>query len=321
MSAPREGDGAVEGGGRVATTGRVGTEEHRVGRERNEPRRRDELGVEQVDDRPRGGGPGRDGEPHLVPRPVGPAEQEPLLVVEVAGAERFPDHRRRCGRRGHARALGDPPVRVQQVRTGIVGERVLVVQPGVLRGQRHPLPVRAVHGDVERRGDPAAVRRVRDAVPDGDRVRGGGQRELDVLTGRQLDGPPSGRLGGQRVGRAVRAEHDTVGAGVLRLLLEEADTGAPPGDERGIEGGPRHDRPVGGRRGRGHRKQGDDRDEHGSEGASRHRGPRFTRECRGRVGRGSLVPQDVAVILPELTLYLRVSIRKLRNRTSGRVSP
>lgn len=312
-----EGDRAVEGVGGVAPAGRVGAEEQDVRGDEVDARRRDDLGVEQVDDRPRGGRPGRDGEPDLVPGPVGLAEQQALFVVEVVGTEGFRDDRRRGGRGGDARALGDPPVRVQQVRVRVVRERVLVVQPRVLRGQRHRLPVAAVDGDVQRRGDPAAVRRVRDAVADGDGVGRGGQRELDVLPRREFHGATAGRLGGQRVRRAVRADHGAVGAGVLRLLLGEADRGAAPGDQRGVERGARHHGPGGGgRRGDGDGdKSGDDRDERGSEGASRHRGTRFSRACGGRVGRTSTRPQDVAPILPELTPNLRCAVADLRNRT------
>ena len=93
--------------------------------------------VEQVDDRPRGVAAGRHGEPDLVAGLVGPAEQQALLVVEVVRPERRRDDRRRRGGRGHAAALGDPPVRVEQAGVRVVGERVLVVEPGVLRGQRH----------------------------------------------------------------------------------------------------------------------------------------------------------------------------------------
>ena len=100
-------------------------------------------------------------------------------------------------------ALGDPPVRVQQAGVRVVRERVLVVQPRVLRRERHGLAVPAVDRDVERRGDAAAVRRVRDAVAHGDRVRRARQGELDVLARRQLHRLTAGRLGGQRVRRPV----------------------------------------------------------------------------------------------------------------------
>ena len=82
------------------------------------------------------------------------------------------------------------------------------------------------------------------------RVGGLRQREVDVLPGGQLDGLATRRLGGERVGVAVGADHGAVGGGALGLLLDEADVRAAAGDERRVERGS-GDRGGGGRGGAG----------------------------------------------------------------------
>jgi hypothetical protein len=114
---------------------------------------------------------------------------------------------------------------VEEVGVRIVRERILLVEPGVLRCQRRPQRVVVAGDDVERRGDPAAARRVRDAVADADRVRGAREDEVDVLTGREPDRLAAGRLGGQRVSGPVRADDRAVGARALGLLLDERHDG------------------------------------------------------------------------------------------------
>ena len=183
--------------------------------------------------------------------------------------ERRRDHRCRRRELRNASAFGDPPVGVQQARVGVVAERVLVVQPGVLRGERHGLLRLAVHRDLQRGGDAAAVGGVRDAVAHGDRVGGLGERELDVLAGRELNGLPTGCLGRQRVRRAVGTDHDTVGGGVLGFLLGECDSRATSGDERRVEGGP-GDRGGDGCCGRGGRGSGEHPRREGESGEGRH---------------------------------------------------
>ena len=182
--------------------------------------------------------PGGRREPDLVAGLVRLAEQQALLVVEVHRPERRGDRRRRASSRAgthphsviHQSGCSRPAF-------GSLRERVLVVEPGVLRGQRHRPLAGAVDRDVERRGDAAAGRRVRDAVAHGDRVRGLRQRELDVLPGRQLHRRAARRLGGQRVRRAVGADDRAVGDRVLRLLLEEADAPRRARDQGRVEGG------------------------------------------------------------------------------------
>ena len=87
---------------------------------------------------------------------------------------------------------------------------------------------------------PPPVGRVRDAVAHGDRVGRRRQRELDVLPGGELDRRAAGRLRRQRVRGPVRADDRAVGGGVLRLLLDEVDGGAAPGDQRRVERGAGH---------------------------------------------------------------------------------
>jgi len=109
--------------------GRVGPEQQHVGCDQVHLRRPDELRVEQVDDRRgRRGTAGRSAD--LVAGLVAVPQEQPLLIIEWLG-----------GTGGHANGgsgpavrttLGDPPVRVQHTGTGVVGERVQVVQPGVL---------------------------------------------------------------------------------------------------------------------------------------------------------------------------------------------
>ena len=97
----------------------------------------------------------------------------------------------------------------------------------------------------ERRGDAAAVGRVRNAVPHGDGVGVGRQRELDVLARREFDRPAAGCLGGQRV-RVATGDDLAVGGGVLASCSRKATdalrpaTSAPgrrgPGDDRAGRG-------------------------------------------------------------------------------------
>ena len=90
----------------------------------------------------------------------------------------------------------------------------------------------AIDRDVERYGDSAAGGRVRDAVAHVDRVGRRGQRELDVLSRRQADRRPAGRLRRQGVRGRARADDRAVRRGVLRFLLDEAGVGPPARNER-----------------------------------------------------------------------------------------
>src|SRR5690349_1575824 len=82
----------------IASAARVGAEAHHVDRAGPlTPGRRDELRVQQVDDRRRT--VAGDGQPHPVTGAVRVAQQEALLVVEVVGAERG---RERGGGAGYA---------------------------------------------------------------------------------------------------------------------------------------------------------------------------------------------------------------------------
>ena len=196
----------------------------------------DLLEIHQVDD-----GPGRvralgHREPDLGAGPVDVVEQDALLVVEVRRPERCRERRRRSRERRHARALGNPPVGVQQAGVRVVRERILVVEPRVLGRERQRRAALPVDGERDRSVDAATRRRVRDAVADGDRVRGTRQRELDVLAGRgQLDGLAPRSLAGERVGRRVEWEDGAVRVGVLGFLLDEVDIGAATRGERRID--------------------------------------------------------------------------------------
>ena len=106
--------------------------------------------------------------------------------------------------------------------------------------------VAAVDRDVQRRGDAAAGRRVRDAVAHGDRVGRARQRELDVLARRSslTAVRPDASAGSVYAARAG-ADDRAVGRGVLGLLLDEVDAGAAAGDQRRVERGAGDAGPVG----------------------------------------------------------------------------
>ena len=216
-------DGPVDRRRGIPPTRRISTEEPDVQRPSRRPlRRSDQLEVGNVQHVPGRRRVPRDLEPHPIARAIGLPEQQPLLVVEVVRPERL----------GHRVRLRLPPARVR-VDIRVVGERVHPVQPGVLRGQRHRLLAFAVDRHVERRAQTAAVRGVRDAVAQRQRVRGPRERELDVLAtlGQPYGGPP-GSLGGQCVGLTAGADPLAVGVGVLGFLLDERDGRTAALDER-----------------------------------------------------------------------------------------
>ena len=263
----RERDGLVDGVGRVAATGRVGAEQQHVRGDKVDLRRCDQLGVHQVDDGSGRVATGWRGEPHRVARLVRLAEQEALLVVEVVRAER-----RREGDRGarNAAAFGRTPVRLDRCRQRrVVGERVRVIEPGVLRGQRHGLRMVAVDRDVKRRSDAATGRRIRNAVAHRDGVGRLRQREVDVLSGRETDRRPAGGLGRQCIGGGARTDDRAVGGGRLGLLLDERYGCSAIRDERRIDGSA-----GGGRGGHNMRAAGKGR------AAEAHRGDRRGRDAR-----------------------------------------